>query len=426
MVMSSSVPERLRFAAAAVIGLAVSAATPAGIVASVGIPALVFCQRHRGAAFLTGAAFYGAALWPVIPGARNFFGPDASIVSAVAMWVIAILLLASTWAVVWSGRAREALWRGPVAIILTVVPPLGIIGWASPILASGLLFPGLGWVGFASCIMLTGALAVWPRKTLATAGMIALGANLLYREPARPPDWEGVNSNFGGIAHGQFSPMAEYRAAQWIQRRAVSSAAKVIVFPETVVPAWTAATDAFWQPTLDALRARGKTIVVGARMLIPSQYVDAPSGTEFSAALASLNSLPGRNPLLVASTPTSTASEFSYDNSVMIRGANVGAFQQHIPVPIAMWNPMRAGSARIHLRGPSVITIDGERAAILICYEQTLTWPALSSMMARPTILIGMANDYWAEGTTIAKYQTAAMRSWARLMGIPYIVSINT
>jgi apolipoprotein N-acyltransferase len=91
-----------------------------------------------------------------------------------------------------------------------------------------------------------------------------------------------------------------------------------------------------------------------------------------------------------------------------------------------MWNPMRAGSARIHLGSPSIISIGAERAAILICYEQTLTWPALRSMIARPTILIGMANDYWAEGTAIAKFQTAAIRSWARLMGIPYIVAINT
>jgi apolipoprotein N-acyltransferase len=335
-------------------------------------------------------------------------------------------LLASPWAVVWSGRAREAIWRVPVAISLTVVPPLGIIGWASPVIASGMLFPGLGWVGLVLCVMVSGALVDWRKCILATAGVIALGANLWYREPAPPPEWEGVDSNFGGIAHGQVSPMAEYRAAQWIQRRALSSPAKVIVFPEAAVPTWTAATDAFWQPTLDALRASGKTILVGARMRIPTRHPDAQPGTEFSAALANLSSLPGRHPLVVAPTPTSPASEFPYDNSVMIRGASVGAFQQRIPVPIAMWNPMRAGSARMQLRGPSIISINGERAAILICYEQTLTWPVLRSMMERPTILIGMANDYWAQGTTIARFQAAAVRSSARLIGIPYIVSINT
>jgi hypothetical protein len=426
MVIASRVAERLRFAAAVIVGFAVSAATLAGIAASVGIPALILCQRHRRTSYETAAAFYGAALWPLIPGARNFFGPNASIIAALGMWVIAALLLASPWALVWSRRPRLVLWRAPVAIALAVVPPLGIIGWASPLIASGILFPGFGWVGLALCVMVAGALAVWPRCTLATAAAFTLSVNLLYRQPAPPLDWLGVDTTFGGIAHGQISPIAEYRAAQWIQHRALSSPAKVIVFPETVVPTWTASTDAFWQPTLGTLRASGKTILVGTRIAIPSRHANTPPGTEFSAALAMLSSVPSPRPILVASTPISAASEFPYDNSVIIRGASIGAFQQHIPVPIAMWNPIRSGSARIHLGSPSIISIGAERAAILICYEQTLTWPVLRSMMARPTILIGMANDYWAEGTAIAKFQTAAIRSWARLMGIPYIVAINT
>jgi predicted amidohydrolase len=58
-----------------------------------------------------------------------------------------------------------------------------------------------------------------------------------------------VNTRFGGISHGPLSPIAAYEAAAQIQVQALASDAKVIVFPETVVPAWTAATDEFWQPS---------------------------------------------------------------------------------------------------------------------------------------------------------------------------------
>ncbi len=32
------------------------------------------------------------------------------------------------------------------------------------------------------------------------------------------------------------------------------------------------------------------------------------------------------------------------------------------------------------------------RVAVLICYEQFLTWPILQSLLQRPTVLLGVAN----------------------------------
>jgi apolipoprotein N-acyltransferase len=79
----------------------------------------------------------------------------------------------------------------------------------------------------------------------------------------------------------------------------------------------------------------------------------------------------------------------------------------------------------MHLIDSSVVSISGERAAVLICYEQTITWPLLGAMMARPSVLVAMANDYWAGRTSIARFQLTAVRSWAHLLVIPYVVAIN-
>jgi apolipoprotein N-acyltransferase len=250
--------------------------------------------------------------------------------------------------------------------------------------------------------------------------------NVSFHSPRPPFEWEAVNTAFGAVAHGNTDPIAEYAAAQWIQDKAFTTEAKVLIFPETVVPTWTPATDTFWQQTFGRLRASGKTILVGARIPIPSHDA-APARYDFSADLAAL----GGERLPIFSTADFRARHkaetgFPYDNALVVRGAEAGAFQQRIPVPIGMWNPLKAMTARLHLNGSGIISLQGQRAAVLICYEQLLTWPVLISMTQRPTVLVAVANDYWVAGTPIPSFRLAAVRAWARLFRLPYLSAVNT
>src|SRR5579871_2176672 len=106
--------EAASIAGTALTGLLLSSAHPAGMAVSVVMPAIVMCQRKRRAAYAIAAVYYAAALWPIIPGARNFFGPDVSALVAIGLWVSASLLLALPWLLVWSPCRREAIWRAPV------------------------------------------------------------------------------------------------------------------------------------------------------------------------------------------------------------------------------------------------------------------------------------------------------------------------
>jgi hypothetical protein len=106
------------------------------------VPALALSQETRRDSYATGLSYYGAALWPLIPAARNFFGPEAAALMAVMHWAISSMLLALPWMLVWSPHRRQSLWRATLGLVLTVVPPLGVIGWASPLTAAGVLFPG--------------------------------------------------------------------------------------------------------------------------------------------------------------------------------------------------------------------------------------------------------------------------------------------
>ena len=249
------------------VGLAVSSGRPLGIAAAVLVPALALRAQSRRKSYQTAALYYGAALWPLVPGANNFLGPAVSVLLALVLWITSSALLAIAWPLVWSSNVKQSLWRAPAGILLSVLPPLGIIGWASPVLAAGVLFPAMGWCGLLCCIVSTGALAVWPRWT--AVGMIGVVtiANLEHpANPLPPPGWVAMNTEFGSIAHHTPSPLLQYQAALQIQQEATSRHEAVIIFPETVVPYWTAATDAFWEQTLELLRARRKTIIVGARI----------------------------------------------------------------------------------------------------------------------------------------------------------------
>jgi apolipoprotein N-acyltransferase len=100
---------------------------------------------------------------------------------------------------------------------------------------------------------------------------------------------------------------------------------------------------------------------------------------------------------------------------------------QRIPIPLTMWKPLTPeDGVRLNLFGPSTISpIDGQRAAILICYEQLLPLAALQSLYEHPTVLIGIANDYWAKDTYFPNIQSADMQAWGLLFHLPVLTSTN-
>lgn len=411
----------LRHSAALFVGLAVSSGYPIGITASVLMPALALRAKSRRGAYEVALSYYAGALWPLIPGANNFFGSNVSFFVALILWAVAALLLALPWPLVWSVDIRQALWRAPVGLILTVIPPLGIIGWASPLTAAGFFFPVTAWYGLFGCALLTGALALWPKRAVVGLLCIAIVANLTHpMDPVAPASWKAINTHFGPIAQDMAEPLAIYQAAEGIQREALAAQASVIVFPETVVPYWTASTDAFWQQTLTKLKASGKTVIIGAR--IPRKQVASRPLYDFSAELATLGNT---QPPAVSRPPRGEQWSPAYFNGVVIRGAQAATFEQRIPVPMAMWNPFKSESAPLNLEGPAVLRIGSNRAAILICYEQLIVWPLVTAMLENPDVLVAVANDYWAFGTTIPRFQRSAVRAWARLFETPYVLAVN-
>jgi apolipoprotein N-acyltransferase len=378
----------ISIAAATVIGILLVYATEVGLVFSVLVPTLCFLQNRRIHAFLVSFAYYGAASSVIIPGAKSFFGPRTSWEFPIALWGAATVLLSLPFGALWSKTRRAGQWRLPLAVLASVPPPLGIIGWANPLTAAGVLFPATRWVGLLAVLSFV-AFSVWHFRVSVYALIVsAILVNAVFSAiPAAPSDWEAVDTKFGDIGIGSPDMLRQFEAAEYIQDRAMKSRARFIVFPESVVPSWNESIELFWEPTLSRLRSSGKTVMIGAGINIPE-----------------------------------TA---KYRNAVIIRGAEAGVFFQRVPIPIGMWHPLGNDGVLIAISGPGVKQVGANRIALLICYEQFLTWPVLASMASRPKLLIGISNHYWSHNTAIPDVQLRLLKVWGRLFRLPTLSAVN-
>ena len=155
--MNTRFRDRLSFWSAIGMGLGVSTGHPLGIIAAAGMPLACLTPGTRKAAFKSTLGYYVAAIWPMVPGLDRYMGQAATSLIPIAMWVLSAILLSLPWTIAWtSDRRVDCVWRVPLALLATIVPPLGIIGLASPLTAAGYLFPGTAWVGLAAVALLPG------------------------------------------------------------------------------------------------------------------------------------------------------------------------------------------------------------------------------------------------------------------------------
>ncbi len=80
--------------------------------------------------------------------------------------------------------------------------------------------------------------------------------------------WSGLNTQFGDVFAGD-DPLGVMNA---VARATRENPAVVQVWPESIVPHWNEATEAFWSDIISDAKRRGKTIVFGSTIGIPDPF----------------------------------------------------------------------------------------------------------------------------------------------------------
>lgn len=341
------------------------------------LPLLVMAQPSRLFASVVAASYYltaGADILRVDP----YLKATHTAISPAIFWAVAAGLQCVAWSVCWSSNPRPL--QTTIALLISALPPLGVLGWAHPFHAAGILFPAFGIVGLLLLILLL-ELTTLERLPRTVLPFVALAASLVpaATQPA-PPSWAGVQTRYGDV----FNSDDPLKIMEAVEREARLNPASVLVWPESIVGHWNQATELFWAHVIHDAHGRGKTLIFGSTIAIPD-----PSRTR-------------------------------HRNVVLFKG-------REEPSPVDQRTPVPAAGAGVPLNPLSspVREVAGRRAGFLICYEQLLAWSYLALLFDRPDLLVGVANVYWVEGSSIPAVQTACLRSWARLFDVPFIQAVN-
>ncbi len=336
---------------------------------------------------LSAAFYYAGATWSVIPGSAVFFGSDASFALPFLLFLGCIALGSLPWILLYRRRFVEM--SAIAALAVLALPPLSFVTVAHPLVSVGQWFPATRWFGILLPLLAI-LLYRWfgPRYTAAVLLASFVVTHARWIPPATDPHVASIDTYFGGTAFVPRSPFVLYQQERVIQSEALKHPNSIVLFPETAVPAWSRMTDVHWSDTFRALEQQHTTLLLGTTVPVPA--------TEGSR------------------------------NILLTRGFGPHfAYVQRIPVPLAMWHFGGKDGFPLMLHFPPTIRVLNQHAAVLMCYEQLLVWPAVQSLARDPDMLLAPANDYWASKTPIPAIQHEAAKNWADLWDIPLYEARN-
>ncbi|MBU2767988.1 hypothetical protein HAP94_17860 [Acidithiobacillus ferrivorans] len=341
---------------------------------------------------LLATGYFLAASDGIVHGSVQFFGIGTSLYVGLAFWVISSLVLAAPYAL--PGR-----WL-ILAPLLDVVLPIGMFGWASPLLGIfawgefATIYLSIVWVLWVNLWATPGLKAGWTLWPM-TMVMVAFSLPGYLTTPAATPPtgWVGVHTSYGLLnGYGVNEIVRDEHLEQRVMHRLQDPHTKVVVLPEAVAGMWYAGTAQLWQPVIKWTKSHHQAVLLG---------VEYPIGKGYE------------------------------DTILRIQGGATKVLPDDIAVPVSMWHPWSPGGAVDHLNGTETGTVLGQKVNYLVCYDQLLAWPGLHLLWnemvtgRKPTVLIGVANDWWTKGTDVAANQRASLHAWGRLLGAPVVSAVN-
>lgn len=334
--------------------------------------------------FFAALLYFLVGSFGIVHGAAEFFGSGSGAWLGWTFWIASSILLAAPWL-----TARGPL-LGVPAVLIDALPPLGLIGWLSPLTGAGVLFPDMGIIGV---VLLLAVWGLWPVKTwgkwiASGAILIAFAANAIaiFHPIATPEGWIGLQTHTGELA----TPLQGVESAMKDGQMALAHPkAAVVVFPETIAGHWLPGTQAALFNEYQQRQNKAQIWLIGAVTFGKPHRWD--SVVEYAHGI-------GKTGRIVART----------------------AF----PVPVSMWAPWKMDRYGANWYEP-VRKIAGQRVFTSICYDQLLPWVWLEAVCQHPDVIIATSNVWWASKTDIPAIEDENTAAWARLMGGEVVMARN-
>lgn len=364
------------------------------------LPLLIFRAANRGGAFVVAFLYYAVGAHAV-PGIILGFFPKLSTLTSVLLWAGDAAFLALPWAIAFAPPHATATRRAvgvTAALLVLSLPPIGFFHWGTPLMVAGLLFPGWGWVGLGVTAVVLAMIAVAGKHThkvhaaIAAAALFAIVANVRYREPVPPADWRAISLESGRNPELWSDDMAAKREGLAdLAMVALSSGAKVIIFPEASSGSSRRAQTDIWAGVSTQAKVRGATVLVG------EETWDA-ARTGFQNALIGFGAEKDGGAVMVSSM---------------------------VPMPMGDWKFGFGEGAETNLFGSDVIELHGMKVAFSMCFEDFLLWPHRGLLSGRADLFVSATNQWPSSGTSAETIQDISRAALARMAGVALLTAKN-
>lgn len=356
------------------------------------------CAGNRLSAGILAFAYYLTYAAEVPSATVAFFG-HASLFGGILLWLTHAVILALPWALLYPRNPSRIRLSAHffAALLIVSIPPIGVIGWASPITVAGALLPNTGWFGLAATLIVMMMLAAVVRCEKSVQVLLfvlvinmSIFFNVLHVPPPTPRGWLAIETRYGPPPDQFYNYYQRQKSLIATARDAIQSGNNVVIFPEQITGRWTSAADLWWSDLAEEAAMRDVTVLIGA-------------------------GIPTRNGYLNALLPIGADAD-----RIPLRRARQ-------PMPVGSWRPWSVDSDAADWRAPSVLTLRGHSVGLSFCYEDMLVWPVLQTFLSspRPKVLISISNHWWADGLNEPALQARAIYAWARLFGVPLLRADN-
>lgn len=375
-------------AAGALIGFAAWGHAPVFAAGSILILILYFQAQTRLNFFVAVFAYYLAASRGLLTGTITYY--DNHVLYGFAIWIGAALIISLAWVLFWSNSPKKKPLVFILAVLFVIVPPIGLIGWANPLLAAGLFFPGWGFFGIAALIGSIIAIEIFAARNRWIVSSLAVATAMMFNynfAPVKDSTFTAAQTKFGKLYDEKKRDfMLDYQSQIGFLSIANSSKNKAVILPESALGWWTPNNMMIW-----ADLKSDKTVYGGA-------------------SLQKENSLLNDNVLM----------------QITAGGYKV-LYRQRVPVLVEMWRPWEDTGTKAYLfKQKPVVSIDGMgKVGVLICYEQLLYYTLMETMAYKPERIIAISNLWWAKETSIKEIEIASLELTSSLFNVPLSLSMN-